>query len=59
MGLDFTPVVLNEGNISLRIKTEVSELSDEGAVMTGGITIPAIKVRRAESTVELPLAARL
>ncbi len=59
VGLDFTPIVLNEGNVSLRIKTEVSELSDEGAVMTGGITIPAIKVRRAESTVELPSGGTL
>ena len=59
VGLDFTPVVLNEGNVSLRIKTEVSELSDEGAVTTGGITIPAIKVRRAESTVELPSGGTL
>lgn len=59
VGLDFTPVVLNEGNISLRIKTEVSELSDEGAVTTGTLTIPAIKVRRAESTVELPSGGTL
>lgn len=59
VGLDFTPVVLNEGNISLRVKTEVSELSDEGAVTTGDLTIPAIKVRRAESTVELPSGGTL
>ncbi|NBN64661.1 BON domain-containing protein [Microvirga tunisiensis] len=59
VGLDFTPVVLNEGNISLRIKTEVSELSDEGSVNIGSLVIPAIKVRRAESTVELPSGGTL
>ncbi|WP_244294011.1 type II and III secretion system protein family protein [Pannonibacter carbonis] len=59
VGLDFTPVVLSEGNISMRIKTEVSELTDEGAVNLGGLVIPAIKVRRAESTVELPSGGTL
>ncbi|HUF44715.1 MAG TPA: type II and III secretion system protein family protein [Aestuariivirgaceae bacterium] len=50
VGLGFTPVVLSEGRISLRISTEVSELSQENAV---GET-PSLKVRRAETTVELP-----
>jgi pilus assembly protein CpaC len=70
VGLGFTPVVLSEGRISLKISTEVSELSNEGAFAlrggvavdpnTGattfveGVTIPALKVRRAETTVELP-----
>ncbi|WP_306141241.1 type II and III secretion system protein family protein [Roseibium sp. MMSF_3412] len=59
VGLDFTPVVLSEGRISLRVLTEVSELSNEGAVNAGGITISALKVRRAESTVELPSGGTL
>ena len=59
VGLDFTPVVLSEGNISMRIKTEVSELSDEGSVNIGTLVLPAIKVRRAESTVELPSGGTL
>jgi pilus assembly protein CpaC len=50
VGLGFTPVVLSEGRISLRISTEVSELSSEGALEN----IPGLKVRRAETTVELP-----
>jgi pilus assembly protein CpaC len=50
VGLGFTPVVLSEGRISLRISTEVSELSQENAV---GDT-PSLKVRRADTTVELP-----
>jgi pilus assembly protein CpaC len=57
VGLGFTPVVLSEGRISLRISTEVSEITAENAfVSTGtlGITIPGLRVRRAETTVELP-----
>ena len=70
VGLGFTPVVLGEGRISLKVSTEVSELSNEGAfTLQGGvfvdpttnqltqgtgITIPALSVRRAETTVELP-----
>jgi pilus assembly protein CpaC len=50
VGLGFTPVVLSEGRISLRVSTEVSELSSEGAFED----VPALKVRRAETTVELP-----
>ncbi len=50
VGLGFTPVVLTQGNISMKISTEVSELSQENSV--GGV--PSLKVRRAETTVELP-----
>jgi pilus assembly protein CpaC len=59
VGLDFTPVVLGSGRISLRVKTEVSEITQEGAVNIGTLTIPALKVRRAESTVELPSGGTL
>jgi pilus assembly protein CpaC len=58
VGLGFTPVVMSEGRISLRINTEVSELTTENALTLGTsaapILIPALKVRRAETTVELP-----
>ncbi len=69
VGLGFTPVVLSEGRISLRISTEVSELTQEGAfspqsvagtdsagnvITYQSINIPALSVRRAETTVELP-----
>jgi pilus assembly protein CpaC len=50
VGLVFTPVVLSEGRISLKIETEVSELSTDGA--TAGLL--ALKKRSAKSTVELP-----
>lgn len=54
VALDFTPVVLSEGRISLKIATEVSELTSEGAIKLASISVPALKVRRANSTVELP-----
>lgn len=61
VGLNFTPVVLGPGRISLQISTEVSELTNtgsftlQGAAGTGtALTIPALAVRRAETTVELP-----
>ena len=54
VALSFTPVVLGEGRISLRVKTEVSELTSEGSVTLNGLTVSGLKVRRAESTLELP-----
>lgn len=54
VGLGFTPVVLSEGRISLRISTEVSELTSENAFVAEGLTVPGLRVRRAETTVELP-----
>lgn len=52
--LTFTPVVLNSGMISLKISTEVSQLSTDGQVTISGFVIPALTVARAETTVELP-----
>jgi pilus assembly protein CpaC len=56
ISLNFTPVVLTEGKISLRVMTEVSEISNENALQggVGGTTIPSIKTRRAETTLEIP-----
>jgi pilus assembly protein CpaC len=56
ISLNFTPVVLSEGRISLRVMTEVSEVSQENALTggAGGTTIPSIKTRRAETTLEIP-----
>ncbi len=59
VGLGFTPVVLSGGRISMKVSTEVSELSSQGAVSVGTISIPALKVRRAETTVELPSGGSL
>jgi pilus assembly protein CpaC len=69
VGLSFTPMVLSENRISLKVSTEISELSNVGAfqgqtiagvdaagnvITAQGLTIPGLTVRRAESTVELP-----
>ena len=56
ISLNFTPVVLTEGRISLRVMTEVSEISQENALQggAGGTTIPSVKTRRAETTLEIP-----
>jgi pilus assembly protein CpaC len=63
VGLNFTPVVLSEGRISLKVMTEVSELSNENSIQlvqgTATQTIPAIKTRRAETTVEIPSGGAL
>jgi pilus assembly protein CpaC len=53
VSLAYTPTVLADGRISLRVKPEVSQLSAAGAVTVGGVTIPALTTRRAETTVEL------
>jgi pilus assembly protein CpaC len=55
----FTPVVLSEQRISLKIETEVSELTSVGAVVTNGYSVPALKSREAKSTVELPSGGSL
>jgi pilus assembly protein CpaC len=61
VGLSFTPVVLSAGRISLQLSTEVSELTNTGAFTLQGangagtsVVIPALSVRRAETTVEVP-----
>lgn len=68
VGLAFTPVVMSGGRISLKVATEVSELTSDGSISTGdtpirnqdgtttvirGINIPALQVRRAETTLEM------
>lgn len=60
VSLGFTPVVLSEGRISMRVMTEVSELSTDNAISLGGgvggqsLTVPSIRARRAETVVEIP-----
>ena len=59
VNVSFKPVVMTEGRISLTISAEVSELSSDGAVTLLDISIPALKVRRAETTLELPSGGTL
>lgn len=54
ISLNFTPVVLTEGRISLRVMTEVSEVSSDNSISVSGLTIPSIKTRRAETMLEIP-----
>jgi pilus assembly protein CpaC len=51
--LDFTPTVLNDHRISLKVRPEVSQIDTSVSVTTGGITVPGLSVRRADTTVEL------
>jgi pilus assembly protein CpaC len=53
VGLAFTPFVLADGRISMRVRPEVSELSNQGSVKLGDFVVPALTTRRAETTVEL------
>ena len=53
VSLSYTPTVLSNGRISIRVRPEVSELSAQGAITINGFQVPALTVRRAETTVEL------
>ena len=55
----FTPFVLTEGRINLKVAAEVSELTPNGAVVTSGFSIQGLQVRRAETTVEMPSGSAL
>ena len=63
VGLAFTPIVLGGGRISLQISSEVSELTTEGSFLINsgatGLSVPALAVRRTETTVELPSGGSL
>jgi pilus assembly protein CpaC len=54
VGLAFTPTVLREGLINIKIEPEVSQFDPNHSVAVGnGISVPALIVRRASTTVEL------
>ncbi len=53
VSLAFTPTVLNADRISLRVRPEVSDLSDRGAIKVNNLVIPALSTRRAETSIEL------
>ena len=53
VSLAYTPTVLANGRISMRVRPEVSEISSQGAVVINGFQIPALTTRRAETTIEL------
>jgi pilus assembly protein CpaC len=51
--VDFTPTVLPDGTIQLKVAPEVSALDYTNEVVISGYTIPAISTRRADTTVQL------
>ena len=52
--LDFVPTIVDEGRIELTVRPEVSEPSQDNSVqVAGGVTVPVINVRRAETTVAM------
>jgi pilus assembly protein CpaC len=53
VSLAFTPTVLGDGRISMRVRPEVSQLSTTGSIQLNGFNVPALSTRRAETTVEL------
>ena len=62
VSLNFTPVVLSEGRISLKVLTEVSDLNNDNTLTLPGpppVVIPSIQVRRTETTVEIPSGGAL
>ncbi len=65
VSLNFTPVVLSGGRISLKVMTEVSDLSSNNAITVAQpnsnatATVPSIRTRRADTTVELPSGGSL
>jgi pilus assembly protein CpaC len=53
VGLNFTPTVLSEDVISMKVAPEVSELDFSTAVQFSGFVVPGITARRASTTIEL------
>ncbi len=53
VAIRFTPFVLSENRIRMAVQPEVSEISDQNAVIISGFSIPSINTRRARTTVEL------
>jgi pilus assembly protein CpaC len=65
VSLNFTPVVLSEGRISLKVMTEVSDISAQNSLTipipgsTQTVSVPSIRTRRADTTVEIPSGGSL
>jgi pilus assembly protein CpaC len=65
IGLNFTPVVMTEGRISLKVMTEASDLSTDNALTIAipgtsqSLTVPSVRTRRAETTIEIPSGGAL
>ena len=51
--LQLTPTVLSNERIALKVAPEASDLDFSNAVAVGGVAVPAIRTRRADTMVEL------
>jgi pilus assembly protein CpaC len=54
ISLNFTPIVLTEGRISLHVMTEVSEVSNDNSINLNNLIVPSVKARRVDTTLEIP-----
>jgi len=59
VSVGFTPVVLDEGRISLNLETGISELTTVGSFETVSGNIPGLRTRRANSVVEVPAGSSI
>lgn len=60
VSLTFTPVVLSENRISIRVGTEVSEIDPQNSItLEGGTQVPGLTVRGTETTIELASGATM
>ncbi|MBD2745780.1 type II and III secretion system protein family protein [Microvirga sp. BT688] len=64
VSLSFTPVVLSSGKINLKVGTEVSEIDPSNQIIVPAgkdqsLAIPGFKVRKQDTTVEMPSGAAL
>lgn len=54
VSLNFTPVVMSENRISIRVATEVTEVEPDSSLALTTLVVPGFRTRKAETTVELP-----
>ena len=59
VSLNFTPVVLKEGRISLRVYTEVTELDYQNTIVFNSVNVPSFRTRKADTTVDIPSGGSL
>lgn len=53
VALDFTPTVLSNDRISIKVRPEISEIDPSASFIMDGLAIPGVSVRRVETTVEM------
>lgn len=59
VSLNFTPIVMSEGRISMRIATEVTDVDTDNSFRLDSVNVPSFKVRKSDTTVELPSGGTL